>query len=246
MKTHGDIEFRNCVFGYEPNKPIIKNFSAKISAGQKVAIVGPTGAGKTTVVSLLMRFYELDGGQILIDGIPTTDLTREQVHENFCMVLQDTWLFDGTIYENLSFGLENVNKAQVMNACQVAGIDHLINMLPKGLDTVLDAKTVFSAGEAQLLTIARAVLRDAPILILDEATSNVDTRTEQKVQAAMDKLCAHSRTAFIIAHRLSTIRNADVILVMNDGDIVEQGTHDQLLAKNGKYAELYNSQFASV
>jgi ATP-binding cassette subfamily B protein len=239
------VEFRNCAFSYEQGKPIIKNFNAKIEAGQKVAIVGHTGAGKTTMVNLLMRFFELDSGEILIDGIPTHRLTRAQVHDKFCMVLQDTWLVDGTIFENVAYANPKITREEVERACEMVGIDHLIKTMPRGYDTVLDANTTFSAGEAQLLTIARAVVKNAHLLILDEATSNVDIRTEVRVQAAMDKL-TNGRTSFVIAHRLSTIRNADVILVMENGDIVEQGTHDELLKKRGQFYKLYTSQFETV
>ena len=238
----GNIEFKNIRFGYTNDKVIIKDFSAKVNAGQKVAIVGPTGAGKTTMVNLLMRFYETNQGDILIDGVPIKELTRENVHNLFCMVLQDTWLFEGTIKENIVYNNTEVTDEQVVNACKVAGIHHFIQTLPQGYDTVLDEEAGVSAGEKQLITIARAMISNAPMLILDEATSNVDTRTEVLIQKAMDKLMSN-RTSIVIAHRLSTIKNADLILVMKDGDIIESGNHDQLMKQNGFYAELYNSQF---
>ena len=244
-KVRGDVTFEHVHFGYDPEKIIINDFSAEAKAGQKVAIVGPTGAGKTTMVNLLMRFYELNSGCIRIDGIPTSDLTRENVHDLFCMVLQDTWLFEGTIRENVVYSKENVTDEDVVRACKAVGLHHFIRTLPKGYDTVLDDKANLSAGQKQLVTIARAMIENAPMLILDEATSSVDTRTEVLIQQAMDKL-TRGRTSFIIAHRLSTIRNADLILVMKDGDIIEKGTHEQLLAKNGFYADLYNSQFESA
>ena len=238
----GDVAFENVRFGYDPGRIIIHDFSAQAKAGQKIAIVGPTGAGKTTMVNLLMRFYELDGGCIKIDGIPTNELTRANVHDLFCMVLQDTWLFEGTIRENVVYSKENVTDEEVVRACKAVGLHHFVMTLPKGYDTVLDDKANLSAGQKQLVTIARAMIENAPMLILDEATSSVDTRTEELIQRAMDKL-TEGRTSFIIAHRLSTIRNADLILVMKDGDIIEKGNHEELLAKNGFYADLYNSQF---
>lgn len=238
----GEVEFRNVKFGYLPEKTIIHNFSAKLGAGKKIAIVGPTGAGKTTMVNLLMRFYDTDSGDILIDGVPVRDMKREDVHDLFDMILQDTWLFDGTIRENLVYNKEGVTDAQLDEACAAVGLSHFIATLPQGYDTQLSDKLNLSEGQKQQLTIARAMIKDSPMLILDEATSSVDTRTELVIQAAMDKL-AVGRTSFVIAHRLSTIRNADVILVMKDGDIIEQGSHNELLAKNGFYAELYNSQF---
>lgn len=238
----GDVEFRNVKFGYLDDKIIIKNFSSHAKPGQKIAIVGPTGAGKTTIVNLLMRFYELNGGQILIDGVPTSELTRENVHDMFCMVLQDTWLFEGTIRENIVYSIENVTDEEIVRACKAVGIDHFIRNLPNGYDTILNDKANLSAGQKQLITIARAMIENAPLLILDEATSSVDTRTEIQIQKAMDKL-TEGRTSFVIAHRLSTIKNADMILVMKDGDIIESGNHEELLAKGGFYAELYNSQF---
>lgn len=238
----GDVEFRNVNFGYLPEKTIINNFSAHAKAGQKIAIVGPTGAGKTTMVNLLMRFYELNSGEILIDGVPTSDLTRKNVHDLFCMVLQDTWLFEGTVRENIVYSKKDVSDEEVVKACKAVGIDHFIRTLPKGYDTVLDDKANLSAGQKQLITIARAMVENAPLLILDEATSSVDTRTEAVIQEAMDKLTV-GRTSFVIAHRLSTIKNSDLILVMKDGDIIESGNHEELLAKKGFYADLYNSQF---
>lgn len=241
----GNVEFRNVRFGYTSDKIIIKDFSAKIKAGQKVAIVGPTGAGKTTLVNLLMRFYELNGGDILIDGVSTSELTRENIHDIFGMVLQDTWLFEGTIKENIRYNRTDITDDRIEDACKKCGIDHFIHTLPNGYDTILDDNTNISAGQKQLLTIARAMVENAPMLILDEATSSVDTRTEILIQNAMDSL-TKNRTSFVIAHRLSTIKNADMILVMRDGDIVESGNHDELLAKNGFYAELYNSQFEEV
>ena len=238
----GNVEFRNVKFGYVPDKTVIHNFSAEVKSGQKIAIVGPTGAGKTTLVNLLMRFYELDGGEILLDGTPTIDVQREDVHNQFCMVLQDTWLFDGTIKENIIYSEKGVSDEDVENACKTVGLHHFIQTLPDGYETVLNASTNLSEGQKQLLTIARAIIKDSPLLILDEATSSVDTRTERIVQKAMDEL-TKGRTSFIIAHRLSTIKNADKILVLKDGDIVENGTHNELLAQKGFYAELYNSQF---
>lgn len=238
----GDVEFRNVKFGYTPDKIIVKNFSARAQAGKKIAIVGPTGAGKTTMVNLLMRFYELNGGDIFIDGVSTGELTRENVHDLFCMVLQDTWLFEGTIKENIVYCKKGVSDENVVRACKAVGIDHFIRTLPQGYNTVLNDKANLSAGQKQLITIARAMIENAPLLILDEATSSVDTRTEIQIQRAMDKL-TEGRTSFVIAHRLSTIRNADLILVMKDGDIIESGNHEELLSKGGFYADLYNSQF---
>jgi len=241
----GEVEFRNVNFGYTPDKSIIHDFSAKVAAGQKVAIVGPTGAGKTTIVNLLMRFYELGGGEILVDGIPLSEVTRENVHEQFSMVLQDTWLFEGTIRENIVYCKEGVTDEEVENAGKSVGIHHFISTLPQGYDTQLSDKITLSQGQKQLVTIARAMVQNAPMLILDEATSSVDTRTEHLIQEAMDKLTV-GRTSFVIAHRLSTIRNADVILVMKDGNIIESGNHENLLKKGGFYAELYNSQFEAA
>ena len=241
-KVKGEVTFEHVRFGYDPGKIIIHDFSAVAHAGQKIAIVGPTGAGKTTMVNLLMRFYELDGGCIRIDGIPTSELTRENIHDLFCMVLQDTWLFEGTVRENIVYSKQNVPDEDVVRACKAVGLHHFIRTLPRGYDTVLDDKANLSAGQKQLVTIARAMIENAPMLILDEATSSVDTRTEVLIQQAMDRLTV-GRTSFIIAHRLSTIKNADLILMMNGGDIVESGTHAQLLERGGFYAELYNSQF---
>lgn len=238
----GDVEFKNVRFGYDKDKIIINDFSVKVDAGQKIAIVGPTGAGKTTMVNLLMRFYELDGGEIRIDNIPTHEVTRENVHDQFCMVLQDTWLFEGTIRENIVYSKKGVTNEDVEAACRAVGLHHFIRTLPNGYDTILNDKASLSVGQKQLVTIARAMIQDVPLLILDEATSSVDTRTERLVQEAMDKL-THGRTSFVIAHRLSTIRNADLIIVMKDGDIVENGNHDDLIEKGGFYADLYNSQF---
>lgn len=238
----GDVEFQNVHFGYEPDRIIINDFSAHAKAGQKIAIVGPTGAGKTTLVNLLMRFYELNSGKILIDGIATQDVTRENVHEQFCMVLQDTWIFHGTVRENVVYSKEGVSDEEVIKACRAVGIHHFITTLPQGYDTILDDKANLSQGQRQLITIARAMVQNAPMLILDEATSSVDTRTEVLIQKAMDMLM-EGRTSFVIAHRLSTIRNSDIILVMKDGDIIESGNHETLMAQNGFYADLYNSQF---
>ena len=241
----GDVEFKNVQFGYNEDRLIIKNFNVKARAGQKVAIVGPTGAGKTSLVNLLMRFYELNSGEIYIDGTPISRLTRENVHDLFCMVLQDTWLFEGTIRENIIFSKEDVTDDEVENACKAVGLHHFIQTLPDGYDTLLNDKANLSAGQKQLITIARAMIDNAPLLILDEATSSVDTRTELLIQQAMDKLTV-GKTSFVIAHRLSTIKNADLILVMKDGDIIETGNHEELLAKGNFYADLYNSQFEEV
>jgi ATP-binding cassette subfamily B protein len=238
----GDVEFRHARFGYMPGKTVIHDFSARVRPGQKVAIVGPTGAGKTTIVNLLMRFYELDGGEILLDGVPISSVPRESVHGQFGMVLQDTWLFEGTIRENIAYCKQGVTDRQVEDACRAVGLHHFIRTLPQGYDTPLTEKASLSQGQKQLATIARAMVQNANMMILDEATSSVDTRTEVLIQAAMDKL-TEGRTSFVIAHRLSTIKNADTILVMRDGDIVESGSHAELLAKGGFYAELYNSQF---
>ncbi|MCD8354644.1 MAG: ABC transporter ATP-binding protein/permease [Clostridiales bacterium] len=242
--VHGEVEFRHVKFAYPnaPEKEIIHDFSVKVQPGQKVAIVGPTGAGKTTMVNLLMRFFEPTGGTILIDGVPTTDIPRSNVHSQFGMVLQDTWLFEGTVRENLLYNTEGATEEQMIEACKACGIHNFIQALPKGYDTVLTDNTSISAGQKQLMTIARAMIQNSPMLILDEATSSVDTKTEMLTQQAMDKL-TNKRTSFVIAHRLSTIKNADIILVMRDGDIVEQGNHEELLKQNGFYAELYNSQF---
>ncbi len=238
----GNIEFKNIEFGYDEDKVIIKNFSAKAKAGNKVAIVGPTGAGKTTMVNLLMKFYNIKKGDIIIDGNSIHDLTRENVHDLFTMVLQDTWVFNGTIKENIKYNNTEISDEKVKEVCKVVGLNHYIKTLPKGYDTVLNEVESLSGGQKQLLTIARAMLEDKPFLILDEATSSVDTRTEELVQDAMDKL-TKGKTSFIIAHRLSTIKNADLILVMKDGNIIEQGNHKELLKQKGFYADLYNSQF---
>lgn len=238
----GNVVFDHVKFGYSEDKMIINDFSVNTKAGQKIAIVGPTGAGKTTLVNLLMRFYELSSGSIFIDDYNIKDITRENVHELFCMVLQDTWIFEGTIKENVIYSKEGVTDKEVIEACKAVGMDHYIRTLPKGYDTILDNKTSLSQGQKQLLTIARAMVENAPMLILDEATSSVDTRTEEIIQKSMDKLM-EGRTSFVIAHRLSTIKNADMILVMNNGDIVENGNHEELMAKNGFYTNLYNSQF---
>ena len=241
--VRGDVEFSHVKFGYDPSKTIINDFSASVKSGQKVAIVGPTGAGKTTMVNLLMRFYEISGGSIAIDGVDTKSVPRWNVHDQFSMVLQDTWVFHGTVRENIAYSKPGFTDKQIEDACKAVGLHHYIMSLPNGYDTVLDDKATLSQGQKQLLTIARAMVEDAPILILDEATSSVDTRTEELIQKAMDALTV-DRTSFVIAHRLSTIRDADMILVMNHGDIVESGTHEELLAKGGFYADIYNSQFA--
>ncbi len=241
----GNVCFENVHFGYTKDKEIIHGFSAIAKPGQKIAIVGPTGAGKTTIVNLLMRFYEADSGDIYIDNHKTKDMRREDVRNQFCMVLQDTWLFEGTIRENLVYNQEGITDEQIDQACKAVGLDHYIHTLPDGYDTVLSDQTSLSQGQRQQLTIARAMLTDRPMLILDEATSSVDTRTEIQIQNAMDELMKN-RTSFVIAHRLSTIKNADLILVVRDGDIVESGNHEQLLAQNGFYAELYNSQFETA
>lgn len=240
----GNVEFRNVHFGYDQAKPIIHDFSAKLKKGQKVAIVGPTGAGKSTIVNLLMRFYDVQGGDILIDGVSIQKLKRENVHDLFDMILQDTWLFEGTVRENLVYNTPNVTDKQLDKVCQAVGLDHFVKTLSHRYDTVLNDSVTLSEGQKQQLTIARAMINNSPMLILDEATSSVDTRTELVIQDAMDKL-TEGRTSFVIAHRLSTIKNADVILVMRNGDIVEQGNHESLLKQNGFYAELYNSQFES-
>jgi len=245
-RIKGHVEFRDVHFGYEPDKPVIKGFSAEIKPGQKVAIVGPTGAGKTTIVKLLMRFYDVDSGAILIDGYDIRQFSRADLRQMFGMVLQDTWLFNGSIMDNIRYGREDATEAEVIAAARAAHVDHFIHTLPNGYNFVLNEEvTNISQGQKQLLTIARAFLADSPMLILDEATSSVDTHTEILIQKAMDKLM-RGRTSFIIAHRLSTIRNADLILVMRDGNIVEQGTHDELMARGGFYAELYNSQFEKI
>ena len=240
----GEVDFEHIRFSYpdSPDKIIIKDFSAHVAPGQKVAIVGPTGAGKTTMVNLLMRFYEISDGCIRIDGVPSSELSREDVHKLFGMVLQDTWLFEGTVRENLVYNLSDVTDEQLNRVCRACGLDKFVRSLPNGFDTVLSESTSISAGQKQLLTIARAMLQNAPMLILDEATSSIDTRTEAHIQQAFDTMM-QGRTSFVVAHRLSTIREADVILVMKDGHIIEQGRHEDLLAKNGFYANLYHSQF---
>nr|WP_276938520.1 ABC transporter ATP-binding protein [Helcococcus sueciensis] len=244
IKVKGEIEFEEIVFQYPTNdKPTIKGFSAKALPGQKIAIVGPTGAGKSTMVNLLMKFYEISDGDIKIDGVSIKDISRENIHQLFTMILQDTWLFHGTIRENIVYNMENINDSELKTLAQFIGLEHFIKTLPEGFDTVIKDSDSVSAGQRQLLTIARGMLKNAPFLILDEATSNVDTRTEEVIQEAMDKLMV-GKTSFIIAHRLSTIINSDLILVMNEGNIIEQGTHEELLDKNGFYAELYNSQFS--
>jgi len=242
--VRGDVEFEHVKFGYTKERTIIKDFSASVKAGQKIAIVGPTGAGKTTLVNLLMRFYELDSGVIKIDGVPTTDISRSELRDMFGMVLQDTWLFAGTIKENIVYNKQGVTDEQIKAACKAANIHHFIKTLSGGYDHYLDDESNISSGQRQLLTIARAMVQDSPMLILDEATSNVDTRTEQMIQEAMDKV-TKGRTSFVIAHRLSTIKNADLILVLKDGDIIEKGNHDELIAQDGFYCDLYNSQFSN-
>lgn len=244
-EVHGEVEFDHVRFAYPdtPDKTVIKDFSAKVKPGQKVAIVGPTGAGKTTMVNLLMRFFETNGGCIKIDGTPITDVKRESIHELFGMVLQDTWLFEGTVRENLVYNMKNVTEDDLWRVCRACGIDKFVRSLSNGFDTVLSESVNISAGQKQLLTIARAMLQNAPMLILDEATSSVDTRTELLIQRAMDEL-TQGRTSFVIAHRLSTIKNADLILVMKDGDVIESGNHETLMERGGFYADLYNSQFA--
>ena len=244
-KVKGNITFDHVKFGYDSDRIIIKDFSAKVKPGEKIAIVGPTGAGKTTMVNLLMKFYEINSGDIKIDGVSINELTRENVHDLFTMVLQDTWVFNGTVRENIVYNRENVSDYELKQVCKVVGVDHFIKSLPNSYDTVIEDNDSISSGQKQLMTIARGMLDNAPFLILDEATSNVDTRTEELVQKAMDKLM-EGRTSFIIAHRLSTIKNADLILVMNEGNIIEQGSHDELMKQNGFYASLYNSQFEKV
>lgn len=241
--VQGRVEFRHVNFSYDDTRVIIHDFSAVVEPGMKVAIVGPTGAGKTTMVNLLMRFYEVNGGDILIDGVSTKDMTREEIHDIFGMVLQDTWMFEGTVRENLVYNTDDISDETIRKAIAEASMGHYVKTLPGGLDYKIEDSATIASGQKQLFTIARAMIKNAPLLILDEATSNVDTRTEEKIQEAMDKL-TQGRTSFVIAHRLSTIKNADLILVMKDGNIVEQGTHDSLMAQNGFYASLYNSQFA--
>ena len=242
-KLQGNVEFRNVKFGYDENKTIINNFNAKVKEGQKIAIVGPTGAGKTTMVKLFMRFYDVTEGEILVDGHNVKDFDRGELRKMFGMVLQDTWLFGGTVKDNIKYSKEEATDTEVIGAAKAAHVHHFIKTLPNGYNSLINEEsTNISAGQKQLLTIARVILADPKILILDEATSSIDTRTEIQIQSAMDNLMK-GRTSFIIAHRLSTIKNADLILVMNHGDIVEQGTHEELLAKNGFYADLYNSQF---
>lgn len=241
-RAKGEVEFKDVRFGYNPDKIIIKDFSVKVNPGEKIAIVGPTGAGKTTIVNLLMRFYEINDGQILVDGIDTKKLSRDNLRDQFCMVLQDSWIFEASVRENITFGEENITDEELIDVCKRVNLDHFIRTLPQGYDTILNDKQSLSQGQLQLLTIARAMVSHAPMLILDEATSSVDTRTEIIVQDAMDEL-AKGRTSFVIAHRLSTIKNADLILVMKDGDIVEKGKHDELLKRDGFYAQLYNAQF---
>ena len=241
-RAKGEVEFKNVRFGYDPEKIIIKDFSVKVNQGEKIAIVGPTGAGKTTIVNLLMRFYEINDGQILVDGIDTKNLSRENLRDQFCMVLQDSWVFEASVRENITFGEKDITDEELIDVCKRVNLDHFIRTLPNGYDTILNDKQSLSQGQLQLLTIARAMVSHAPMLILDEATSSVDTRTEIIVQDAMDEL-AKGRTSFVIAHRLSTIKNADLILVMKDGDIVEKGKHDELLKRDGFYAQLYNAQF---
>lgn len=239
----GNVDFSHVWFSYEKDKPTIKDFNTKAKAGQKIAIVGPTGAGKTTLVNLLMKFYDIDSGEIVIDGYPTSKMKRSDLHSLFTMVLQDTWIFEGTLRDNIVYNRKHISDKKIMEVCDKIGLSHFVKTLPDGLDTEIGENESISAGQKQLITIARGMVEDAPFLILDEATSNVDTRTEELVQAAMDKLM-EGRTSFIIAHRLSTIRNADKILVLKDGDIIESGSHNELMKQDGFYAELYNSQFA--
>lgn len=242
--VRGTVCFEHVRFSYQdaPDKIIIKDFSAEVHPGQKVAVVGPTGAGKTTMVNLLMRFFEINSGVIKIDGVPISEMSRENVHKLFGMVLQDTWLFEGTVRENLVYNMEGITDRQLEEVCRACGLDKFVHTLPQGFDTVLSESAGISAGQKQLLTIARAMLQNAPMLILDEATSSVDTRTELLIRQAMDTL-TKGRTSFVIAHRLSTIKNADLILVMRDGDVIESGTHEELMRRGGFYADLYNSQF---
>ena len=240
----GDVVFDHVRFGYDSSKPVIKDFSQSVRKGQKIAIVGPTGAGKTTIINLLMRFYEIDGGRICVDGVDVATMKREDLREKFSMVLQDPWVFEGTLWENLTFGTKDASKEKVERAVCAVGFDYYISTLPEGYETMLDSRLVLSQGQKQQISIARAMIADRPMVILDEATSSIDTRTEQKIQQAMDQLM-EGRTSFVIAHRLSTIRNADTILVLKDGDVIESGSHEELLAKNGFYSELYYSQFYS-
>ncbi len=240
----GDVVFDHVRFGYDSSKPVIKDFSRSVRKGQKIAIVGPTGAGKTTIINLLMRFYEIDGGKICVDGVDVATMRREDLREKFSMVLQDPWVFEGTLWENLTFGTKDASKEKVDKAVCAVGFDYYIRTLPEGYETMLDSRLVLSQGQKQQISIARAMIADRPMVILDEATSSIDTRTEQKIQQAMDQLM-EGRTSFVIAHRLSTIRNADTILVLKDGDVIESGSHEELLAKNGFYSELYYSQFYS-
>ena len=244
-EVKGYVTFDHVKFGYDKNRVTIKDFSANVKPGQKIAIVGPTGAGKTTMVNLLMKFYEINSGDIKIDDISINELKRKNVHELFTMVLQDTWLFNGTIKENIVYNQKNISDEEVKKVCKIVGVDHFIKSLPNSYNTVIEDNESISTGQKQLITIARGMLDNAPFLILDEATSNVDTRTEELVQKAMDKLM-EGRTSFIIAHRLSTIKNADLILVMNEGNIIEQGNHEELMKQNGFYANLYNSQFEKI
>ena len=244
-EVKGSIEFKHVKFGYDENKTIIKDFNVSVKPGNKIAIVGPTGAGKTTMVNLLMKFYDIKDGDILIDGVSSKELTRKNIHDLFIMVLQDTWVFEGSIKDNIKYNKKNINDERIKEVCKIVGLHHFIKSLPNGYDTILTDNDSLSSGQKQLLTIARGMIEDAPFLILDEATSSVDTRTEELVQKAMDKL-TEGRTSFIIAHRLSTIKNADLILMMQDGNIVEQGSHEDLIKLNGKYAELYNSQFEKL
>ena len=240
----GDVVFDHVRFGYDSSKPVIKDFSQSVRKGQKIAIVGPTGAGKTTIINLLMRFYEIDGGRICVDGVDVATMKREDLREKFSMVLQDPWVFEGSLWDNLTFGTPDASKEKVERAVRAVGFDYYIHVLPEGYETMLDNRLALSQGQKQQISIARAMIADRPMVILDEATSSIDTRTEQKIQQAMDQLM-EGRTSFVIAHRLSTIRNADTILVLKDGDVIESGNHEELLAKKGFYSELYYSQFYS-
>ena len=245
MKAKGEIEFRDVRFGYDPENEIIHGLNLKVRPGDTIAIVGPTGAGKTTLINLLIRFYDVDSGDILIDGISSRKMSRAQVREQFSMVLQDPWVFEGTVADNVRFTMKDASTEDVVDCCKAVGIDDFIETLPEGYDTVLESDTAMSVGQKQQLVIARAILKDAPIVILDEATSSVDTRTEKRIQEAMNKL-TRGKTSFVIAHRLSTIRNASHILVINDGRIIESGTHEELLEHNGFYRTLFDSQFADA